>query len=285
MRSRVALVFIAIGALAIAVSGLAIGIAYATLSSDQETGTFRDLIIAGEWMKAAGVVLVFVALGVVAWKLILRSPGADFWEVTAATASTLLYAIGGLIGAAQAMASPESANILAAIGIGGWAIVLAARAGRCAFSQHAIPTTPRTAGLWLAASITALLLAISAGLPSASLTDQGLELTITILYLVGVVTLIGTLTVARSREFVSWSQKQFMVGLWFLAAAAACGVVVAAVVFGPSRSLTSIRIAIPTLGALEVLAYFLLALAAWGRAMTLPSSPVLSGLSKPDATS
>jgi hypothetical protein len=284
-RSRVALVFIAVGAFAYVIAELAIGIAYAILSSNQEIGTTRDLLITGNWMKAAGAVSVLVALGVVAWKLILRSQGAEFWEVTAATVSTLLFTIGRLIAASQTMTSPESANVLVAIGIGGWAIILAVRAGRCSLRQHAIPTTPRTAGLWLATSIAALLLAISTGLPVASVTEQGLELATVILNLAGFVILVGTLTVARTKGFINWNQRQFMAGLWFLVAGAASEVVVAAVVYGPSQSPTSIRIAVSTVSALGALAYFLLALAAWGRAMTLPFSPVLSELPKPDATS
>lgn len=275
-RSRFALVFTAVGALAVSISYVVNAAAIATLSSYQESGTTRDLIITDKWLRAVGAVLVLIALGTVAWKLILRSQAADFWEVAGATVATLLYAIGRLIAAAQAMTSPELANILAAIGIGGWAIVLVAGAGRHSILQHVVPSAPRTAGLWLAASIAALLLAVSAGLPTASLTDQGLELATTILSLAGTAILIATLTVARTKGFITWNRPALMIGLWLLAGTAAGEVGLGAVIFGPSPSLTSIRIGFPIVYALGASAYFVLAVAAWGRAMMLSSPPALT---------
>ena len=246
LRSRVAMIFLSMSALAIVVAKILGGTAYAILSSASEVGTYKDLAIASAWFSVAGSTLLLVALSVAAWQLMLQNPNANFWEVAGATVAALLYTIGNLVTAANAFSGAESANILEAIGLGGVAIILAADAGRQSLRQSEALDQQRTSGLWLSASAAVLLIAISTGLPNGSLHDRGLAMAASILSLVGAVILIATLKVGRIRVWITWPDfPVLMTALWLLVIKCAASLVVATVVYGSSPSLTSIRVSFP----------------------------------------
>lgn len=63
--------------------------------------TSRDLVTAGGWMFFSGTAVALLAVGLVAWGLVVAQRLALVREIAGATLGTLLLAIGALVTAAS----------------------------------------------------------------------------------------------------------------------------------------------------------------------------------------
>jgi hypothetical protein len=271
-RSRPAMVLAVGAAVAWAISSVLQCIAFAILSGPLSALTAHNLLIAASWLETVAGIGALAAVSSVVWPLVIRRQWNELWEVGGVCIATLLIAIGLLASSATAPDGSQAANVVTAIGIGGWAIALAVKAGRHSIDEQKGAAGTPQAGLWLAASVALVLTAVGFGLPNTSVQDQGLALATNIVQMLGVIVLAFTLAIARRQGFLASARGSVVtLGLWTLAIAYAISVVVDAVVFGPSPSLTGLRVGLSLAAAVEAMAFLVLALAAWGQVTDLVS--------------
>ncbi|MGH9122246.1 MAG: hypothetical protein ACRDYC_09940 [Acidimicrobiales bacterium] len=265
VRSRNAMMLVAAAAALYAVGTLCALIAYATLTPSDVGSTFADLGHTSDWLHFAGAFVAFAAVCVCAWENMAARDKEVLGELPGAGLGTLLIAIGALIGAVSASAATAS-GIVAAIGVGAWALLALGRAARYNLADQKAPGTGAAlVPLWLVAAGGLALLAVGTGI-NIDVTDQGTGIASGILEALGVGLVAAALFEARSKGMLrsrpTWIAVEGLAAttLGFLAAT-----VVAAVVFKPNPSLTGVRVGLAITYALLALGLAVLALAAWMR--------------------
>ena len=133
VRTRAALMVLAVAAGILALGEVLVG-AGTVIYSFANATTSRDLVTAGGWMFFSGTAVALLAVGLVAWGLVVAQRWALVREIAGATLGTLLLAIGALVTAA----SPRSTagDILWALGFGAWAVILLSVAARISMATR-----------------------------------------------------------------------------------------------------------------------------------------------------
>ena len=252
-------------------------IAYAVL--DQQTlGTTRNLLIGMAWLRFSGGAAGLIATCSVTWQMVLRQRWSDLWEIAAASLSTLLIVIGLLVDASAAPGHSAPADVVAAVGIGGWMILALVRAARCSLVEQSNPDLPRQARLWLAASGGLLAIASAIGLPAPSLQQAALAVTQSVIALAGILILVVTLMVTADRGWIrSRHFPTLAIGLWVLGAAYLARAIAFGLVLGPSATLLGIRVGVAIPMAMEAAAWLIVAAAAFGKTNELSATPARGG--------
>ncbi len=276
LRSRAAMVLATLGA-TVAVVGEILGVVgFATLDVSSP-GTFTDLGHAHSWLFFAGSVLVTGAVGVATWGRIVEghaaanSGDADVLELFGATVATVLLAVGSLVSAASTGTS--AGDTVGAVGIGLWGVLALARAGRQNLAERraAAERGGRTSALWLAVSVGLLLLAVGSGIgfdPS----NQGSSMASGILSATGLGFWAAATALARSSGLLpSPLVPRVVAGLSLAVTSYVAQAVVAGVVFGPTGTVTGLRIGGSIILALLGMSLAVFGSAAWARGAALPA--------------
>ncbi|HUC38258.1 MAG TPA: DUF2510 domain-containing protein [Acidimicrobiales bacterium] len=253
------------------------GLAYAVLSSPGDLTTTDHLATAGAWLSFVSGLVLLCAVVYVAWGLLAQRRWQQMWEAAAAGLATLVFAIGLLVAATQATNVSEAANVVAAVGVGGWAALLVVGAARRALSEQASPGVQRQAGLRLAAAGSLIVAAIGFGLPNASLDDATLAVANAVVFVAAFAALVTVLSIARARGLLVTRQFQFLaLGLWVLVAGEVVRCVASGIVFGPPPySVTSIRVGLSLPAFVGAVGFVVLGWAALGRVGELATSVAL----------
>jgi hypothetical protein len=213
VRSKTA-VAMTVGAAAMFGVGVALtGLAFAIFNLSG-TSTSNDLLVAGAWLRLVAAAVAVIAIATVIWNLAIQVYWAEMWEVCAAWVATLVIAIGMLVGALDAPDFSEASNILTAVGFGAW-MAMALFVARRIFGAEPHRTGRDRAGLWLAASVATLFVAVATGLPMPTYQDTALAITEGVLAAVGFSVLVVTLMVGhRQRQTTARSCGVLAGGLW-----------------------------------------------------------------------
>ena len=273
VRSREAMIMASVAAVIWSLANVLAGIAFATFSGPQDSSTFNNLATASGWLTFGSALVALCATCFVAWSLYLARQWTQLWEVGGASLSTLLLAIGLLVLAAQSHSSTSDAgNIVAAIGLGGWAIVIVVGAARHALLEQENSGLTHQATLRLGAAGAVILIAISLGLPNPTINDASVAIAAGALSAVGFAGLLVVLSTARSRYLIRTRQASLiLLGLAILVLAGVGHAVGYGVVYGaPPYSLLAFRIALSIPAFIESVALLVLAWAAVGRLGELP---------------
>jgi Protein of unknown function (DUF2510) len=196
------------------------------------------------------------------------------WEVGGTALPALIFAIGLLILAAQSPSGSSAGHVVAAVGLGGWAVLMVFSAARRSLLEREAPGSTPQAGLRIGGAAAIALIAISVGIPAPTLNDGARAITNGVFIALGFAALALVLAVAHARRVITAEQfPALIVGLGLLA----LGGVATAVVFGlvsfpPLHSLTTYRVSLPIPPALSALGFLALAWAAFGRLAELPGS-------------
>lgn len=267
VRSRQAMVLVLVAAAIWALSDVLAGTAYATFSGPGDLQTLNNLVIAVEWLAFGAGLVALCGVAFVAWTLYLSRQWTPMWETAGAALSTLIFVIGLLVAALQAPDNSSAGNIIAAVGLGGWAVVVVVGAARRALLEQDTPQLPHQAALRLGAVASILLLAISIGLPSPTVNDAAPGIATGIMAALGYGGLILTLSLARNRGMISTRQLPIVIlGLALLVLSGVAHAVGVGVVYGPPPySILAVRIALSIPAFVEAMAFLLLAWAAFGR--------------------
>jgi len=181
-----------------ALANVLAGIAFATFSGPLDTSTFSNLATASGWLTFSSALVALGATCFVAWSLYLARQWTQLWEVGGASLSTLLLAIGLLVLAAQSHNSTSNAgNVVAAIGLGGWAIVIVVGAARHALLEQENAGLTHQATLRLGAAGAVVLIAVSVGLPNPTINDASVAIATGALLAVGFAGLLVVISLAR----------------------------------------------------------------------------------------
>ena len=266
MRSTWAMALAVVAGLLFAVGKVLQVVAFAIVSGPDRLGAFNDLTTAGAWLSAvAGAVAVGAIVSAIG-SAAVRRRWREIWEVVAAAMATFVIALGLLVDAATSPAGSLGANIVAAVGFGGWVVLLTVKAAERSLEERLRTAPRRQAVLWLAASIGTLLVAVGAGLPNASAEDKGLALAGALLWMLGLAVVAFALALARRRRLiVSRRYPELAAGLWTLVSAFAAAAIVAGAVFEPLPSLTGVRAGVALAMTFQVAGFTILAFAAWDR--------------------
>lgn len=278
-RSRFALTFAGIAA-GFGALGYALSVVGYAVLSQSSISVSRNLITAGTWVLFAGAFAVLVGVGSVAWSYVLAGRYRDVWEPASAMGASLLYALGGLLLAAEVSNSSDAAGrVVTALGIGAWAVVAVVIAAVRSVAESKVPSGQRVSGYWLAAGGALALLAISMGIsdPTAFDSTPGIvRAVIGALGFTGFATLLGVARgrhVITTRAFPAVAAGLVVLAVWQVALA-----VSSAIVFSPTSSVTTVRIGLSVPEGVAVLGMVLLASAAWRRVAEVPQhvGPVAS---------
>ncbi len=275
VRSREAMIMASIAAAIWALANVLAGIAFATFSGPLDTSTFSNLATASGWLTFSSALVALGATCFVAWTLYLARQWTQLWEVGGASLSTLLLAIGLLVLAAQSQNSTSNAgNVVAAIGLGGWAIVIVVGAARHALLEQENAGLTHQATLRLGAAGAVVLVAVSVGLPNPTINDASVAIATGALLAVGFAGLLVVISLARGRNLITTRQApMILLGLAILVLAGVAHAVGYGVVYGPPPySLLGFRIALSIPSFIEALALLVLAWAAVGRLGELPTT-------------
>lgn len=264
-KSRPAMMMASFAAIAYCLGSAFAILAYAILSPSNAGSTFTDLGHASDWLHFVGALGALAAVSIVVRDLATKQQPAVLWEVAGAAVATLLIAVGALVNASSS-SSTSAANIIGAVGVGGWALLVFSRAARppSTAPQGAVAANSE-ASLWLGASAGLLLLAVGSGF-NVDITNQGIGVASGLIEALGVGTLTLVLATARNRRLLATRPVPTAIGglgivtLFFLGTA-----VVAGIVFGPNPSLTGLRVGIALVTTLEFIGVGVLGLAAWTR--------------------
>jgi hypothetical protein len=270
-KSRIAMSLIVCAALAYVI-GSACGVAAFAVLSDSNLGAFTDLGHASDWLHFVGALAALVGVGAAGWELVLQKNTSEVWEVGSAALSTLLITIGTLV-LASSSSSASTGNVVGAIGLGSWGLLLLSRAARRSLAEQEQPAGQTgQAKLWLTASVGLVLLAVGSGF-TVGFSDQGLGIAAGVIQAFGAAALMAALTRAQSeRLLVSRSMPPLVAGLAILVIAFVGKAIVAGIVFTPSGTLTELRIGGSLVTAIEMVAVAVLGYAAWLRVGDLVGS-------------
>lgn len=265
-RSKEAMALASIASVIWALGGVLAVCAYATYSGPQDTSSFRNLAIASDWLLFVSGFVALCATSFVTWHLYVERRWTAMWEVGGTALSTLIFAIGLLILATQSPSGSTAGDVVAAVGLGGWAVVMVFSAARRALAERETPGLTRQAGLQIGGAAAIALVAISIGVPSPTLNDGARAITDGVFVTLGFAALALVLTVAHTRRVITTQQfPVLIVSLGVLA----LGGIATAVVYGlvsvpPPHSLTTYRVSLPIPPALSALGFLGLAWAAFG---------------------
>jgi len=265
-RSKEAMALASIAAVIWALGDVLAVCAYATYSGPQDTSSFRNLAIASDWLLFVSGFVALCATSFVAWHLYVERRWTAMWEVGGTALSTLIFAIGLLILAAQSPSGSTAGDVVAAIGLGGWAVVMVFSAARRALAERETPGLTRQAGLRIGGAGGIALVAIGIGVPAPTLNDGARAITEGVFVALGFAALALVLTVAHARRVITTQQFPVLtVSLGLLA----FGGLATAVVYGlvsvpPPHSLMTYRVSLPIPPALSALGFLVLAWAAFG---------------------
>ena len=273
-RSKEAMAMASIAAVIWALGLVLVVCAYATYSGPQDTNSFRNLAIASDWLLFVSGFIALCATGFVTWHSYVERRWIATWEVGGTALSTLILAIGLLVLAAQSPKGSTAGYVVAAVGLGGWAVVMVFSAGQRSLLERETPGSTRQAGLRIGGAAAIALIAISVGVPAPALNDGARAITDGVFVALGFAALALVLAIAHARRVITTQQFPILiVGLGLLA----LGGVATAVVFGlvsfpPLHSLTTYRVSLPIPPALSALGFLVLAWAAFGRLADLSGS-------------
>ncbi|HET6966423.1 MAG TPA: zinc ribbon domain-containing protein [Acidimicrobiales bacterium] len=257
------------GAGLLALGSLLIGIGFATLT-ENSFRTTHDLLRAAGWLTFAAVATALAAVGEAAWVHLVRCGWLAGGELLGAAGASLLVAIGVLLAAASPEASSDTGAVLAAIGLGGWLVLLLFNAARRAIAEQTAGAPAHQSDLWLIAAAAVLFLAVATGLPSPSGDQSALAISTQVLFVVGFAGLAVTLELALRRWQISDRRVGVVVvGLVTLALAHLAAAISAGYVFSPSADVTTMRVGLSIPAFLEVVGWAVLAWAALGRRLDL----------------
>lgn len=271
VRSREAMVLATVAAVLWALGSALGGLAYAVFNPTGDFDTSKNLITAGAWVIFVAGLVALGAICFVAWNLFVTRQWTRMWEANGAAVATLIFVIGLLIAATQATDVSTAADVVAAVGVGGWCALVVVGAARRALLEQETVVTQHQAPLRLAGAAAVLLLAIAIGLPNASLDDKTLAVTNAAIYAVAFAGLVLVLSVAHTRGFIVTSRLAVLAaGLWALAAEGVVRAVCDGIVYGPApHSVLSIRLGLSLPSFVEAAAFLILAWAALGRVAEL----------------
>ena len=264
-RSRTAMA-LAVGGAFLFLLGDVLGVVGYAILSPGHVGTFTGLSHGAEWLRFSGALVVLVAVCSAGWELVLKTLVGPAVEVGVAAAGTLLVAIGALVAAASPR-SLTAPDVLTAVGIALWSFLVLSRAARQSIEeqQHLAPGRPAQAPVWLGAAMGLLILAVGSGLPT-DIADRGSSVASGVLMAVGVGILAGALLVARSDRLLAGRPVPVMLaGLGIVTIGFLADAVVAGIVFGPSGTLTGLRVGVSLALAIQVVGVGALGVAAWLR--------------------
>ncbi len=266
VRSRTAVTMGLVAAFAVALSSLFGGLAYAILSGAGAGHASRGLLLASPWAYFTGALAVLVAIFLVGWQELLERRWTHVWELCAAAFSTLLVAVGALVSAAAGFKPANAANVVAALGLGGWAVLLLVGAARVALAERAAGAPQREAVLWLGASGALVFLAVAQGLPEPSLSAATLAIATAVIWAVGFGALAIVLGASYIRGLITSKVLPWLVlGLWILVASELVSAVASGLVFGPHPTLLSVRLGLSIPSFVGVVGWLVVAVAAWVR--------------------
>ena len=252
-------------------------LAFATLSVSN-LGSFQNLGHAHDWLAFSAAIVALLGVSAAAWELLQAKRRADAFEVGAAVVATMLIAIGTLVNAAST-SSTQGANIVAAVGVGGWAALVLSRAARRSLTeqQEGATASTRQAGIWLAASVGLFVFAIGSGLVQSP-NNQGVSIASAVIEAVGFGVFAGALVVARNEGLLGGpAMIPVLGGLGTLVVAFIVEAIVAGLVYGPSGTITGLRIGVSLGLVFEMLGVAALGYGAWLRTseMTIAGVPTL----------
>jgi hypothetical protein len=266
MRSTWAMALAMVAGLLFAVGKVLQVVAFAIVTGPDRVDAFNDLVTASAWLAAVAGAVAVCAIASAVWSAAVHRQWREIWEVVAAALATLVIAVGLLVNAATSPGGSLGANIVAAVGFGGWVVLLTVKAAQRSLAERLRTEHPGEASLWLAGAVGTMLIAVGAGLPTASVEDKGLALATALLWMLGLAVIALALALARQRRLiVSRRYTELAAGLWTLVAAYAAAAIVAGAVFDPLPSLTGVRAGVSLATSFEVVAFTILAFAAWDR--------------------
>ena len=260
-RSRYGMTLLAAGAAFYALGSLCAVIAFATLSANNES-TFVDLGHATDWLRFTGTLGLLAGVGAVVWTNLNFPQKDQLVELGVALVATLLISVASLV-TASSSSSHSAADVVGAIGVGLWAMLVFSRAARYNLADQATGATSSLASLWLLASGALVLLAIGSGF-DVGLTDQGLGIAQGILEALGVGGVALVLITSRSKGMLMVrSVETATVALLLLAAGFVASAVVSGIVFTPHGTLKGLRIGVSITIGIEAIATVGFVFAAW----------------------
>lgn len=249
------------------VLGTAFLIAADATLSPSTLGASSDLAQAARWLQFLAAAVALAAVCTAGWELVLRSDWTGGLEIAAAAVGTLMIAIGLLASAATNGGSPAAA-VVAAVGIGIWALLVLSRAARTSLDEGASEAAAHRgrAEPWLIAAIGLFILAIGYGFTSAA-GSRGPGIAAGILEAAGVGVLAGSLVAARERGYLrARPVPSVLAGLVLLAISFLAAAIIAGLALS---SLTAVGAGLATTAAIELAAVVVLAMAAWTRVQEL----------------
>jgi hypothetical protein len=242
-------------------------VAYATLSVDTPHGisTFRNWAHAADWLHFCGAFGALAAVGVAGWEALPSRDRYQIAEVTAAAVATLLVALGAFVAAVSSPSQP-AADVIAAVGIGLWALIALVRAASYNLAEQQSPgsATPLVP-LWLIAAGALVLLAVGSGFHVGP-TNRGRGIAAGILEALGVALLAQVLISARSKGMMQSRPVSLVItGLLVLAVGFIGGAIVSGLVFTPQGTVKGLRIGVSIVNTILFVGVVILGLAAWAR--------------------
>ena len=282
VRSRHAITMVIVAA---AVGGLAnifVGVAFVIYDGTNLSST-HNLEIVGYWLGFVSTGIALVAVCYTVWEVFLARKWGRAWELSGAALATFLLVIGYLIIATEIPHYPESANILKAVGIGGWGIVVLVGAAKRALFEQGASIDVRQAGLRAAGAASLLVLAVGEALPNASITQKALAITADAFAVAGIGGLLIVISYARSQMIFSARSLSFVqIGLGIFVLASMSGIISSSIIYGStSHSINTFRIGISTPIFIFAIGYLIIAWAAFKRLSELFESSRMSNGPQP----
>lgn len=282
LRSKSALAAATAAAGISALAYVLMGLAYAIYNQSDSTPS-QNLEIAGGWLLFVASLDILVIICYLTWEAFLKRKSKLVAELGALSLATLILSIGFLVTAIDNSGQPEAANVLVAIGIAGWGIVVLIGAAQRALLEQEAFNGIRQAGMRALGALALLVLAVAAVLPNASITQKTLAITTNVFWAVGTAVLLIVISIARSRTvFSAYSSKFTILGLAVLSLGYVLDIVAVAIVYGPGPyNITNYRIAISVPGFVAAIGFLILAWAAFSQLSEL-SRPAANSLQAPN---
>jgi hypothetical protein len=264
VKSLTPMVLVVVAAV-VFVLGTAFLIASDATLTPSSLGASSDLAQAARWLQFLAAACALAAVCTAGWELVLRREWVGGLEIAAAALGTLLIMI-GLLATAASNGSNPAAAVIAAVGIGIWALLVLGRAARVSLAEQGRSDDKSQAELWLAAAVGLFVLAIGYGFSSAA-SSRGPGIAAGLLEAAGLAVLAGALVSARSRGHLrSRPVPGALAGLALLAASFLAAAIVAGLALG---TLTALGAGLAVIAAIELAAFVVLGLAAWTRVREL----------------
>jgi hypothetical protein len=259
VKSLTPMVLVVVAAV-VFVLGTAFLIASDATLTPSSLGASSDLAQAARWLQFLAAASALAAVCTAGWELVLRREWVGGLEISAAALGTLLITI-GLLATAASNGSNPAAAVIAAVGIGIWALLVLGRAARVSLAEQG--GSKVQADLWLAAAVGLFVLAIGYGFSSAA-SSRGPGIAAGLLEAAGMGVLAGALVAARSRgRLRTRPVPGALAGLALLAASFLAAAIVAGLDPSTLGTLTALGAGLAVIAAIELAAFVVLGLAAW----------------------